>query len=212
MEAPAPVLAPPEGFEAVDVPHLLLVRAVDAYNHMKGANAQANFVNNNHPRGPGGWNERLGADAVYWARARQAEGAYYDAVAAIAHAVGVDDAWRDLLLEPQYEKRPRGGRVVAYQVFRRIGAPAAAVRDEPPMPIVRMAIPNSLPETTEPSLLSIEGSSSGSSASQGLSGGQIAGIAVGSVAAVSLIVAAIIYWRRRRNSSKSSCPTEPRLV
>ena len=203
--------APREGFEAVDVPHLLLVRAVDANNHMNGANAQANFVNNNHPRGPGGWNERLGADAVYWARARQAEGAYYDAVAAIAHAVGVDDAWRDLLLEPQYEKRPRGGRVVAFQVFRRIGAPAAAVRVEPPMPIVRMAVPNSLPETAEPSLLSIEGQSS-SSASQGLSGGQIAGIAVGSVAAVSLIVAAIIYWRRKRNSSKPSCPTEPRLV
>jgi len=86
-------------------------------------------------------------------------------------------------------------------------------KPEPVAPMeIGMAVPNGIPETTEPSLLSLEGTSSGSSASQGLSGGQIAGITVGSVAGASLIVAAIIFWRRRRNSSKSSCPSEPRLV
>ena len=99
------------------------------------------------------------------------------------------------------------GRITDVEVYRPI---IGAAEDEPPMRI-RMAVPNGLPETAEPSLLSIEGQSS-SSASQGLSGGQIAGIAVGSIAGASLIVAAIIFWRRRRDSSKSFCQAEPRIV
>ena len=146
-----------------------------------------------------------GLEAEYIERVRQAQEDRNEAQRAIVQEAGVAD-FRNLRLMVQRDHFD--GRITDVEVYRPI---IGAAEDEPPMRI-RMGIPNGLPETTEPSLLSIEGSSSGSSASQGLSGGQIAGITVGSVAGASLIVAAIVFWRRRRNSSKPSCQAEPRLV
>ena len=198
-------LAGPVGFEPIDVPHILLLRAVDAFNLWLGAHDQVGFVLRNH-RGRGVGNPNIGAEVQeYVARENRAQGERDAARAAIAQAAGIDDV-QDLVLIPQFDRR----RMVAYEAFRRIRAPPAADRDEPLMPVVRMAMPNSIAETPS-TLLSIEGQSS-SSASQGLSGGQIAGITVGTVAGASLIVAAIIFWRRRRTSRKPSCQAEPRLV
>ena len=212
------VFAPPAGYERVDVAPLLKMRAIEAFNRYAGSSEQLDMVRRNRllnrhiddgveiANGDDrpAVHHQPGLDAEYIERVRQAEEDRNEAAQAIVEEAGVADP-RDLRLMVQLENFD--GRITDVEVYRPI---IGAAEDEPPMRI-RMGVPNGLPETAEPSLLSLEGSSS-SSASQGLSGGQIAGITVGSVAGASLIVAAIIFWRRRRNSSKSSCPSEPRLV
>ena len=160
------VFAPPAGYERVDVAPLLKMRAIEAFNRYAGSSEQLDMVRRNRllDRHIADGVEIVngddrpvvhqpGLEAEYIERVRQAQEDRNEAQQAIVQEAGVAD-FRNLRLMVQRDHFD--GRITDVEVYRPI---IGAAEDEPPMRI-RMAVPNGLPETAEPSLLSIEGQSS----------------------------------------------------
>ncbi|PYH98044.1 hypothetical protein BO71DRAFT_406516 [Aspergillus ellipticus CBS 707.79] len=70
-----------------------------------------------------------------------------------------------------------------------------------------------IPSSTVPPIFTSSAASNSTTSAHGLSGGQIAGIVIGSVAAVALLAAlavlGLIYWRRKRRGQSDSALNQP---